>query len=57
MEATDQAQADDRVDGACGVEGEEHGGEVGRVGLEHVLAVEDGETFGVGALGGEEDVG
>ena len=27
------------------------------MGLEDVLAVEDGESFGVGALGSEEDVG
>lgn len=57
MEAANQAEASGRVDGACGVEGEEHGGQVGGVGLEDVLAVEDRETFGVCALGGEEDVG
>ena len=57
MEAANQTEADRRADPASGVEGEKHGGEVGRMGLENVLAVEDGETFGVGALGGEEDVG
>ena len=57
MEAADQAQTQGRNDNACGVEGEEHGGEVGRVSLEGVLAVEDGEAFGVCALGSEEDGG
>lgn len=57
MEAANQAQTEAREDGTGGVEGEEYGGEVGRVGLEEVLAVEDGETLGVGALGREEDVG
>ncbi len=57
MEAANQAQTAGRVDGTRGIEGEEHGGEVGGVGLEEVLAVEDGETFEVGAFGGEEDVG
>lgn len=57
MEATNQAQTKRRVDGARGVKSEEHGGEVGGVSLEDVLAVENGETFGMCALGGEEDVG
>lgn len=57
MEAADQAPTHGRGDGACGVESEEHGGQVGGVGLEDVLAVENGETVGARALGGEEDVG
>lgn len=57
MEAADQAKANGRVDGACGIESEEHGGQVGRVGLKEVLAVENGESFGIRAFGGEEDVG
>ena len=57
MEAAHQARAGGRGEGARGVEREEDGGQVGGVGLEAVLAVEDGAAFGVGAFGGEEDVG
>ena len=57
MEAANQGKANGRVDGACGIESEEHGGQVGGVGLEEVLAIENGESFGICAFGGEEDIG
>lgn len=57
MEAFDQRQADGRADGAGGIEREEHGCEIRRVGLEEILAVENAAAFGVGAPRGEEDVG
>ena len=57
MEATDQLQTRGGGDGAGGIEGEEQGGEVARVSLEGVFAVEDREALGGGAWGGGGGVG
>lgn len=50
METTNHT---DVVGGHCesGIHGKEHAGEVAGVGLECVFAVEDGETFVIGAPG------
>lgn len=57
MPAADEGDTMLRGDAAEGIEREDGSGEELRVGLEGVVAVEEGEAFGVEGVAGAEDGG